>query len=147
MYRLTLICLFLSSVTFPLSVGRSHGASSSPEVCLSMMPRHNNTPPQSSPVPFDVNSSNLLVSRGQILRVRIQSLDQPFAGFVIQARALNAWNKIVGQFLPSDDNGVRLMDCIGAVGNSVTHTSPKPKNTISLQWQAPSDFTGRIVFK
>lgn len=52
----------------------------------------------------------------------------------------------IGRFAPSSDNQIKLTNC-GGFENTVTHTSPSPKSGISLQWQAPSDFVGEIVFK
>lgn len=52
----------------------------------------------------------------------------------------------VGRFAPPADNQAKLINC-GGFDNTATHTSPSPKSGISLQWQAPTDFLGEVVFK
>ena len=52
----------------------------------------------------------------------------------------------VGRFAPSVDGLVKLINCDGT-DNTATHVSPSPKGEIGLQWQAPSDFLGEVIFK
>lgn len=52
----------------------------------------------------------------------------------------------IGRFAPSIDGLVKLINCDG-VENTATHVSPSPKGDIGLQWQAPNDFLGEVIFK
>lgn len=57
-------------------------------------------------------------------------------------------DQVIGRFVfsaPTD--AVKLIQC-GELDSTATHTSPQPKASgMSIQWQAPKDFTGDVVFK
>lgn len=57
-------------------------------------------------------------------------------------------DQVIGRFVfsaPTD--AVKVIQC-GELDSTATHTSPQPKASgMALQWQAPMDFTGDVVFK
>lgn len=123
-----------------------HGA---PEtVCDTMMPYHSGIEPASSVPPFRIEPSAGTIGQGQTLRVDIVGTPEglSFGGYMIQARNRNPPYQILGQFNPSADGSVKLMNCENSVNNSATHTNASPKPVISLEWQCPVDFLGQIVF-
>lgn len=144
MQPITLICLVLSAVAFQSSIARPDGAPVG--ACQTLTPGHP-SPPQTGRSPYSVVPAALTVNRGQPLSVSLRTRGTPITGFILQARDASAPNRIVGQFVRSVDPRWKLMNCAGAVGNSATHTAPLPKFRVTLQWRAPADFTGRVIFK
>lgn len=139
--------LFLTSLTFKTIITLPNGAPES--VCDTLLPFHGGgIPPATTRSPFRVVTRADAVNQGQILHVQIESLipELVFGGFMIQARSINPPYDVVGRFAPSVDGLVKLINC-RSYDNSATHTSPQPKNGLDLQWQAPSDFLGEVVFK
>ncbi|XP_034476128.1 putative ferric-chelate reductase 1 homolog isoform X2 [Drosophila innubila] len=119
-------------------------------VCDTMLPFHSGGRelPQNSVPPFGIETSTSVVGQGQTLRVDISGLrpELSFGGFMIQARNRNPPYQIVGQFSPSRDGTIKLMNCENSVNNSATHSNAGPKQQVSLDWQPPVDFLGQVVF-
>lgn len=120
-------------------------------VCDTMLPFHQGGSilPENSVSPFGVETSTSIVGQGQTLRVDITGVPNglTFGGYMIQARNRNPPYQIVGQFSPSRDGTVKLMNCENSVNNSATHSNAGPKAQVSLDWQSPVDFLGQVVFK
>lgn len=147
MHHITLICLILLAFIYEQSIALPNGAPES--VCHSLLPFHGGgIPPATSRPPFRLDPFNIAVNQGQVLRIEIRSQvpELSFGGFMIQARSTNPPYQVVGRFAPSADRLVKLINC-GGFENTATHTSPSPKSSISLQWQAPADFIGDVIFK
>lgn len=147
MHHITLICLFLLAFIYEPSIALPNGAPES--VCHSLLPFHGGgIPPATSRPPFRVDPFNIAVNQGQVLRIEIrpQVPELSFGGFMIHARTTNPPYQVVGRFAPSADRLVKLINC-GGFENTATHSAPSPKSSITLQWQAPSDFIGDVVFK
>ncbi|KAL7737614.1 hypothetical protein ACLKA6_007724 [Drosophila palustris] len=119
-------------------------------VCDTMLPFHSGGRelPKNSAPPFGIETSTSVVGQGQTLRVDITGLtpELSFGGFMIQARNRNPPYQIVGQFGPSRDGTIKLMNCENSVNNSATHSNAGPKQQVSLDWQPPVDFLGQVVF-
>lgn len=114
--------------------------------CRNLMPVHSNIPAEATQSLFQIIPQASVVGQGQILRVEIPS-DIPqlsFKGFLIHARAPNG--RVVGRFASSADGLVKLINCDG-VENTATHANTQAKVEFGLDWQAPTDFLGDIVFK
>jgi len=116
--------------------------------CYSLLPFHGGgsiSPLQSQSL-FSIKPQNTAVGQGQILRIEIQGSIQhlSFKGFMIHARTLNG--KIVGKFAASADGLVKLINCDGNE-NTATHSNTNPKVDFGLDWQAPSDYLGEVIFK
>jgi hypothetical protein len=95
---------------------------------------------------FQVIPQASTVGQGQILRIEIPS-DIPqlsFKGFMIHARATNG--RVVGRFASSADGLVKLINCDGTQ-DTATHANTAPKVDFGLDWQAPTDYLGDIIFK
>ncbi|XP_055318321.1 putative ferric-chelate reductase 1 homolog isoform X3 [Sitodiplosis mosellana] len=146
MYRTQIVVILLVAYSFQPIITLPQGAPDS--VCHSLLPFHGGgILPSSSRPPYRIVPHNVAVNQGQILRVEIepQIPELTFGGFMIHARNINPPYQVVGRFAPPADNQAKLINC-GGFDNTATHTSPSPKSGISLQWQAPSDFLGDIVF-
>lgn len=140
--RLTLFLVFL--IHLNLIVCLPNGAPVS--TCSTLMPVHSNILPEATQSLFQIIPQANVVGQGQILRIEIPS-DIPslsFKGFMIHARAQNG--RVVGRFASSADGLVKLIDCSGPQ-NTATHANTSPKVDFGLDWQAPTDFLGDIIFK
>jgi Reeler domain len=115
--------------------------------CSTLLPIHGGgIPPEATQSLFQVIPQASVVGQGQILRIEIPS-DIPqlsFKGFMIHARASNG--RVVGRFASSADGLVKLINCDGAQ-NTATHANTNPKIDFGLDWQAPTDYLGDIIFK
>lgn len=114
--------------------------------CSTLMPVHSNIPPEATQSLFRIIPQASSVGQGQILRVEIPSDIQQlaFKGFIIHARTLSG--RVVGRFAASADGLVKLINCDGAQ-NTATHSNTSPKVDFGLDWQAPTDYLGDIIFK
>lgn len=147
MRRFVVFICVLTLSEFKLTSTLPQGAPES--VCHSLLPFHGGgIPPQYSRAPYRIEPLNVAVNQGQVLRIEIrpQIPELTFGGFMIHARSASPPYQVIGRFAPSNDGQVKLINC-GGFDNTATHTSPTPKSGISLQWQAPSDFLGEVVFK
>lgn len=114
--------------------------------CSTLMPVHGNIRPETTQSLFQIIPQASVIGQGQILRIEIPS-DIPslsFKGFMIHALTPNG--KVVGRFASSADGLVKLIDCSGPQ-NTATHANTSPKVDFGLDWQAPTDFLGDIIFK
>lgn len=144
-YAICLVAIMLNA--FVPTTTLPQGAPES--VCHSLLPFHGGgIPPSYSRPPYRIELSNVAVNQGQVLHIEIrpQVPELKFGGFMIHARSLSPPYQVVGRFAPSVDGLVKLINC-GNFDNTATHTSPSPKTGIALQWQAPSDYVGEVVFK
>lgn len=145
--------LSLLSLAALLSCGsvRSLPQGAPETVCDTMLPFHagGTVLPENSVSPFGIETSSSVIGQGQTLRVDVTGAPAglSFGGFMIQARNRNPPYQIVGQFSPSRDGTVKLMNCENSVNNSATHSNAGPKPQVSLDWQSPVDFLGQVVFK
>lgn len=114
--------------------------------CSTLMPVHSNIPPEATQSLFQVVPAAIAVGQGQILRIEIPSEipSLAFKGFIIHARTPNG--RVVGRFAASADGLVKLINCDGAQ-NTATHANTSPKVDFGLDWQAPTDYLGDIIFK
>ncbi|ALC41304.1 CG8399 [Drosophila busckii] len=119
-------------------------------VCDTMLPFHagGSVLPETSVCPFAIETSASVVGQGQTLRVDVSGVPAglSFGGFMIQARNRNPPYQIIGQFGPTRDGTVKLMNCENSVNNSATHSNAGPKPQVTLDWQSPVDFVGQVVF-
>lgn len=114
--------------------------------CFSLLPVHNNILPETTQSLFRIEPQASVVGQGQILRIQIPS-DIPslsFKGFIIHA--ITPSGRVVGRFASSADGLVKLIDC-GGSQDTATHANTSPKVDFGLDWQAPTDYIGDIIFK
>jgi Reeler domain len=110
------------------------------------MPVHSNILAEATQSLFEIEPQASVVGQGQILRIEIPSQipSLAFKGFMIHARTPNG--RIVGRFASSADGLVKLINCEGAQ-DTATHSNTSPKVDFGLDWQAPSDYLGEVIFK
>lgn len=119
-------------------------------ICESLLPSHHGIRANASPSPFSLVPSTTAVQPSQslLLQIRATPAELQFGGFMVHAIVPGRADQVIGRFVfsaPSDS--IKLIQC-GAQDSTATHTSPQPKASgMTLQWQAPSDFTGDVVFK
>lgn len=114
--------------------------------CSTLLPIHSNILPEATQPLFRIEPQASVVGQGQILRIEIPS-DIPslsFKGFIV--KAITPYGRIVGRFASSADGLVKLIDC-GGPQNTATHANTAPKVNFGLDWQAPDDYIGDIIFK
>lgn len=112
------------------------------------MPIHgNNIPALTSEPLFKISPQSNVLGQRQKMRVEINSVisDLTLKGFMIQARSSHD-GSIIGEFSPPQDRLAKVIAC-GNDGNTATHSSTELKRNVVLEWNAPSDFIGDIVFK
>ncbi|XP_055385328.1 putative ferric-chelate reductase 1 homolog isoform X2 [Condylostylus longicornis] len=123
--------------------------SGAPEsVCQTMLPFHGGgIPPQNTASPFRIDTTSTVIGQGQTMRIEINANPPEliFEGFMIQARSRNPPYQVVGQFSEIPDGKIKLMNCNG-VATSATHSDTSQKKGLSLEWNAPVDFLGQIMF-
>ncbi|XP_070501842.1 putative ferric-chelate reductase 1 homolog [Chironomus tepperi] len=115
--------------------------------CSTLMPIHgNNIPALTSEPLFRISPQSDVLGQRQKMRVEINSVisDLTIKGFMIQARSLQD-GSVIGEFSPPQDRLTKTIDC-GNVGNTATHSSTELKRNVVLEWNAPTDFIGDIVF-
>ncbi|XP_053677551.1 putative ferric-chelate reductase 1 homolog [Anopheles nili] len=135
----------LSALACPSS-GLPNGAPTS--VCDTMLPFHGGgIPPLTTKTPFLVTPQSTVIGSGQTLKLDIESFPANivFKGYMIQARQANPPNAVVGQFISTDEAAIKLIDCQGKE-DTATHTSTSPKQELTLEWTAPEDFVGDVIF-
>ena len=138
------ILLNLIKLTFQLSNGAPES------VCDTLLPFHGGgIPPQPlASSPFTIHPLSPVVGQGQIVRLEIES-DIPnlaFKGFMIHARTVNAPYRVLGRFASSADGSIKLINCQGTE-NTATHSNTNLKVEFGLDWQAPTDYIGDVIFK
>ncbi|XP_058458577.1 putative ferric-chelate reductase 1 homolog isoform X2 [Malaya genurostris] len=145
MWSLLSLSLVLSLLISP-SITLPNGA---PEnVCNSMLPFHGGgIPPLQTTSPFRITPVTSVVGSGQVLNIDIESFpaNVVFKGFMLQARNRFPPNQVVGHFELTDESAVKLINC-GGERTTATHTNTQPKKDLTLEWIAPADFKGEIVF-
>lgn len=121
--------------------GYSRGAPDT--TCENMTPGHGLTK-QDGPSPYTITPSSSSVESGKRMLVTLEAPDDNpgFEGFLVQARRSGS-DEIVGTFFTTDHS---YITCGKGFNNAVTHSSPTKKPKVSLQWEAPSDFEGDVVF-
>lgn len=123
--------------------------SGAPEsVCDTLTPYHGGgIPPQQGVAPYRILPSAQSIAQGQTLRLEIAGNppELSFGGFLVHARSTSPPYQVVGRFAPAADGLSKLTDC-GGSENTVTHTSPAAKKTLGVEWQAPNDFVGEVIF-
>ncbi|XP_077295552.1 putative ferric-chelate reductase 1 homolog [Arctopsyche grandis] len=123
-----------------------YGSGAPPRACTTMLPFHGTIAPQTSSAPYEVKSSASQVRQGSNVKVTISSpLRVPIGGFFLQARSVQDRTQILGNWTNLPEVA-KTTNC-NSNADSATHTSPANKDSVVLQWNAPKDFLGAVVFK
>ncbi|XP_068248554.1 putative ferric-chelate reductase 1 homolog isoform X1 [Palaemon carinicauda] len=143
---LTAALLLLLATNFPLSgvMGYSRGAPDT--ACGHMIPGHGAGTTQISSSPYTIAPGAATLEGGKRMLVTLQTPDgvAGFEGFLVQARNADDESQVVGTFFTTDHS---YITCGKGFNNAVTHTSNAKKPRVLLEWEAPSDYTGDVVFK
>ncbi|XP_055603210.1 putative ferric-chelate reductase 1 homolog isoform X2 [Uranotaenia lowii] len=145
MWSMLSVVVVLSALITP-SITLPNGAPTS--VCNTLLPFHGGgIPPLTTTSPFRITPVTSVIGSGQVLQVEIESFPASvvFKGFMVQARNRQAPNQVLGRFELTDEDAIKLINC-GGQDDTATHTNTKTKKDLALEWIAPSDFTGEIVF-
>ncbi|XP_071445246.1 putative ferric-chelate reductase 1 homolog [Hetaerina americana] len=131
--------------------GFSMGAPES--VCFSLVPGHK-AQAQTTPSPFTLalaspKSSNKTTagdSKDRVIRVRLSSPHRiPFKGYIVRAEAYGT-NVPIGSFTFEDPSKSKAMSCGKGIANAATHPDSKLKYFVDLDWHAPEDYSGIVLF-
>lgn len=117
-------------------------------VCDTMLPKHgNNIPPLTTASPFRITPGTSVIGSGQQLQVEIESFptNVVYKGFMIQARNRYPPYQVLGRFEQTDEGAIKLINC-GGQDSTATHTNTQTKKDLALEWVAPDNFVGEIVF-
>ena len=139
--------LFVIINILALAVSLPQGAPESS--CQSLLPIHGGgIPPLTTASLFRIIPLSETVGQGKPLVVEIQStiFELSFKGFMIHALTANPPYRVVGRFLPATSELVKLINCEGE-DDTATHSNTSPKVNFALEWQAPTDYIGDIIFK
>lgn len=142
---LSVVAVVLSVLITP-SITLPNGAPES--VCETMLPKHgNNIPPLTTVSPFRITPGTSVIGSGQQLQVEIESFptNVVYKGYMIQARNRYPPYQVLGHFEQTDESAIKLINC-GGQDSTATHTNTQTKKDLTLEWVAPADFVGEIVF-
>ncbi|XP_046868903.1 putative ferric-chelate reductase 1 homolog isoform X2 [Drosophila willistoni] len=140
--------IFFFITLLALGTGLPQGAPES--VCETMLPFHagGSILPEKNVSPFIVETADSVIAQGETLKVEISGVPAGLnlGGFMVQARNWNPPFGIVGQFSSIKDGPVKLLNCDDSVNNSATHNNAGAKPQVIIEWRAPLDFLGQVVF-
>ncbi|GAB1860968.1 Putative ferric-chelate reductase 1-like protein [Camponotus japonicus] len=133
------ILLFLTIGLLARVSGLPNGAP--PKTCSNLTPHHENISPQTSYPPYQVLPA---AGQGRVRLILGSPKGLAYQGFMILARDIDT-GEIVGEFTNLPDSA-RIVECIQGVKNGVTHTNTEKKQNLELDWEAPVDYEGTIIF-
>jgi len=114
-------------------------------VCGTGAPKHGGAAPQATnSSPYTLTASPNSVSAGGAITLTIGGRDT-YRGFLVSARDVSSSQPVGGVFTPFDAQA-KALDCNGAQGSAITHTSNSDKSNVKVQWTAPAGFRGQVYF-
>ena len=140
-----IILFLLISLNCDFSDQFPHG--SPPSRCTNMEPMHSGAITQESPSPYKLVVSEKVIGNGQQLKVEIRS-DEPgrtFAGFLLQARTVTEPFVVDGLFVGGEEP-FNYLNC-SVPRSAVTNSNRERRESISFDWTAPREYTGKIRFQ
>ncbi|XP_035226845.1 putative defense protein 3 [Stegodyphus dumicola] len=137
--------LFIVAITsgiIALSFSYPEGAPK--ETCATFRPNHDNHTPKTSPHNYELSANPSSVQQGSTTKVTLQGKGgETFKGFFIQGQD-EVTKRPVGKFRRQGD--ANTVDCSGTA-TSITHVNPKDKSSVSVVWEAPASYTGKVIFR
>ncbi|XP_015924655.1 putative defense protein 3 isoform X2 [Parasteatoda tepidariorum] len=139
-------CLHILLVGCALyAISKAYPTGAPQETCKIFTASHTGHTAQNSQSTYTITASPSTVASGGTITVTLQGNGEPFKGFFIQGQDKNS-KKPVGKFLKQSEAQTR--DCSGTGSqDAATHVNANNKSKILLQWQAPSDYKGTVVFR
>ncbi|XP_013421696.1 putative defense protein 1 [Lingula anatina] len=121
------------------------GSGAPPAACVTMVPGHNGTLPQTGASPYTVSVQVSSYTPGQTVSVTVRGTVD-FKGLLLQARK-EGTNEVVGTFQTPPTN-FKFRPCPdGGANNGITQTSSSTtKNNMTFVWTAPSTGVGNVQF-
>ncbi|XP_017875392.1 putative ferric-chelate reductase 1 homolog [Ceratina calcarata] len=133
--------LIVASVLCMRTLGLPNGAPE--DSCIDLTPRHPGVSNQESyPPPYQVLPA---AGQGRVRLILGSPQGLAYQGFMILARDADT-GELVGEFANLPDTA-KIVECTRGVKNAVTHTNTSKKHNLELDWEAPVDYEGTIVFK
>lgn len=110
------------------------------------IPIHNNVPPMTTTSPFSILTSVSTAHQSEIVTLRIKSIlsELKFEGFIVHAVSTSR-GEILGRF-SSSRVGLKLSNCNSDDNIAIYQAYPDGTDELELQWQAPNDYVGKVVF-
>ncbi|XP_037045827.1 putative ferric-chelate reductase 1 homolog [Bradysia coprophila] len=110
------------------------------------IPIHNNVPPMTTISPFNILTSVSTAHQSEIVTLRIKSIlsELKFEGFIVHAFSTSR-GEVLGRFT-SSRAGLKLGNCDSEDNIATYQAYPGGVDEVELQWQAPSDYVGEILF-
>ncbi|KAG4077096.1 hypothetical protein HA402_016083 [Bradysia odoriphaga] len=110
------------------------------------IPIHNNVPPMTTTSPFSILTSVSTAHQSEIVTLRIKSIlsELKFEGFIVHAFSTSR-GEVLGRFTSSRE-GLKLGNCDSEDNVATYQAYPGGADEVELQWEAPSDYVGEILF-
>ncbi|GFT88462.1 defense protein l(2)34Fc [Nephila pilipes] len=136
-------CLFLTVTCVIVGICAAYPTGAPQETCNTFSANHTGHLPQRSKPNYELIASPSNVQPGGTLTVTLQGVGgETFKGFFIQGQ--NSAGKPIGRFSRQSDAQTR--DCSGA-DDSITHVNANDKTQVTLKWEAPASYSGKVVFR
>ncbi|XP_012262985.2 putative defense protein 1 [Athalia rosae] len=129
-----------------VAVANAFGTGAPATVCGNLTPKHP-AEPQTGPSPYSISINKGAIKRGDEVKVTLEGItaQDKFKGFLVKAEL---GDKTVGRFeVDPTDPEVQTINCPNGQKNAATHRNPDEKSKISINWIAPEDLEGVVVFK
>ena len=138
------VCLFL--ILLMIENSQQFGRGSPVSRCENMLPSHQGAVPQTTPSPYKIVLKETSIGNGQRMSVELKALEngRKFRGFLLQARTIDG--RIIGQFQPNDEIDFNFLECNG-FRTAVTNSNNNEDSSLTFEWAAPMEFTGKIRFQ
>ena len=118
--------------TFPNGAPLKHCEDLTPTGHIRKNKHNNGTDPQTSTIPFKLESNDL---GGSELKISLEGLNgEKFKGFII--KALNQNGEYFGRFKIGSGNGkiIKPLNCGGKIESALTHVSNDDKDKVEFIW-------------
>lgn len=122
--------------------GRQDGAPT--KACSTLMPEHGDKViAQITKAPYSVTVQEIGNSK---YVVKITSHDEPFRGFVLQARSSKNPEKFIdGNFTSSKVS--KTINCFDSQNNTLTHVNPETKYEVLTEWTPKQSLLEGVIFR
>ncbi|KAG8193556.1 hypothetical protein JTE90_003764 [Oedothorax gibbosus] len=136
-------CLLTLAAVYTCVESRADGAPKT--ACSTLTPVHPNFEPQRGSSSYEVSAEKL--GNNKVGVTIMSRIGEEIQGFVLQARSAQDPSKLIeGKF--STQNGVtKTVDCFRGSQNTLTHTHPRAKQSITAEWTPSADLNEDVIFR
>jgi len=140
--------IILLALLFVSLLGSSNGYGSGAPTseCGSLAPGHGHSAKDNSITPFSIKLNSTRISPGGstlIELTNVGSTTDTFKGYMVQARKVSD-DSVIGTF-ETVSNDAKYLKCGNVAQSAVTHALSEAKKSIKMKWNAPSDFSGKVI--